>query len=48
MNKPAQPDGDSSEERPPIFRTWGRMYLAVIVNLILLIVFFYLITGFFS
>jgi hypothetical protein len=48
MSGPARPDDDSPGGRPPIFRTWGRMYLAVAINLVLLIAFFYLITKFFS
>ena len=43
-----EPDYDSNEERPPIFRTWRRLYLAVLGNLILLIAIFHLITWIFS
>ena len=39
---------DSPEERPPIFRTWRRLYLAVLGNLILLIAIFYTMTRMFS
>ena len=56
MSRRAQavPDNDPSEsrdlqeERPPIFRTWRRLYLAVLGNLILLIAIFYAITRIFS
>jgi hypothetical protein len=51
MNRRAQSDDDlydSPEERPPIFRTWRRLYFAVLGNLILLIAIFYLITRMFS
>ena len=39
---------DSPQERPPVFRTWRRLYLAVLGNLILLIVIFYILTRMFS
>ena len=39
---------DSPEERPPIFRTWRGLYLAVLGNLVLLIAIFYLITRMFQ
>ena len=32
------------EERPPVFRTWRGAYLAVLGNLVLLIVLFYILT----
>jgi len=51
MNKYIQLDNDSNdppEERPPVFRTWRRMYFAVSGNLILLIVIFYILTRVFS
>ena len=41
-------DEDSPEERPPVFRTWRRLYLAVFGNLVLLIVIFYILTRMFS
>jgi hypothetical protein len=34
-------DVDVSEERPPIFGTWRKLYLAVLLHLALLIVLFY-------
>jgi len=37
-------DEDLEEKRPPIFKTWRRMYLAVLGNLILLIAIFYFLT----
>jgi len=39
---------DPAEERPPVFRTWRRLYFAVLGNLILLIVIFYILTRIFS
>jgi len=54
MNRHVQPDNeatelnDSPEERPPIFRTWRGLYLAVLGNLVLLIAIFYLVTRMFS
>ncbi|MDR0311006.1 MAG: hypothetical protein LBJ21_05420 [Acidobacteriota bacterium] len=50
MNDDIQPDNDydSPEERPPVFRTWRRMYFAVLGNLILLMVIFYILTRVFS
>jgi len=51
MNRYIKPDNDSNdsqEERPPFFRTWRRLYLAVLGNLVLLIVVFYLLTRMFS
>ena len=51
MNRHVKSDTESNkseEERPPIFRTWGRLYFAVIGNLLLLIAIFYLITRMFS
>jgi len=56
MSRRAQavPDNDSSEspdlqeERPPIFRTWRRLYLAVLGNLVFLIVLFYFLTMIFD
>ena len=39
---------DATEEPPPIFKTWRGMYFAVIGNLALLIVLFYLIARVFS
>jgi len=47
MNRRIHSDDDSNDlqkERPPIFRTWRGLYLAVLGNLILLIAIFYLIT----
>jgi len=38
----------SGEERPPIFKSWRRLYLIVLGNLILLIGLFYILTRVFS
>ena len=38
----------SEEERPPIFKSWRRLYLIVLGNLILLIGLFYIVTRIFS
>jgi hypothetical protein len=52
MKKRIQSDNDlpddHQEDRPPIFRTWRQLYLAVLGNLILLIVIFYVLTRIFS
>jgi len=45
---PIKSDDDSRQERPPIFRTWRRLYFAVLGNLILLIVIFYILTRIFQ
>ncbi|MCJ7679814.1 MAG: hypothetical protein MUP70_03730 [Candidatus Aminicenantes bacterium] len=37
-------DRNAVEEKPPIFKTWRRLYTAVLLNLALLIVLFYLFT----
>ncbi len=34
----------SDPEKPPIFKSWGRLYAAVLVNLAVLIALFYLFT----
>jgi len=39
---------ESQEERPPVFSTWRRLYFAVLGNLVLLVVIFYLISRIFS
>ena len=36
------------EEKPPFFKTWRRLYLAVVVYLIFLILAFYTFTRVFS
>jgi hypothetical protein len=36
------------EEKPPLFSTWNKLYTAVIFNLIILIILFYLFTEFFK
>jgi hypothetical protein len=52
MKQSTQPDNDlpngHEEERPPIFRTWRQLYMAVLGNLIFLIVIFYILTRVFS
>lgn len=34
----------SHDERPPLFRTWGQLYAAVLIFLFLIIVLLYLFT----
>lgn len=46
MNK--EVDDHNEEEKPPILKTWKNLYLAVIANLILLIVLFYIFKEHFS
>ncbi|HEX5555323.1 MAG TPA: hypothetical protein VFX43_18940 [Chitinophagaceae bacterium] len=41
-------DHQKEDGRPPIFGAWWRFYTAVILWLVLLIIFFYLFTGYFS
>ena len=41
-------NANPEEEKPPFFKTWRRLYLAVIVYLILLILAFYTFTRVFS
>ena len=36
------------EEKPPFFKTWRRLYLAVVVYLVFLILAFYIFTKVFS
>lgn len=37
-------DSQSHDERPPLFRSWGRLYAAVLIFLLLVIVLLYLFT----
>ena len=49
MSHPIKPDEPVfKEEHPPVFKTWRRLYLIVLGNLILLIGLFYLVTRIFS
>ena len=49
MSHPIKPDERVfEEERQPVFKTWRRLYLIVLGNLILLIGLFYLVTRIFS
>ncbi|MBN1294949.1 MAG: hypothetical protein JXB48_24145 [Candidatus Latescibacteria bacterium] len=43
-----KPEHDIREEPPPIFSTWKRLYLCVLLNLVILIVLFYAFTRFFA
>jgi hypothetical protein len=36
------------EEKPPILKTWNTIYLLVFLNLVILIIFFYLFTKVFE
>ncbi len=38
----------TNQDKPPFFKTWRGIYIAVIANLILLILLFYLFKKFFS
>ncbi len=42
------PEPDANDERPPFGRSWTTLYLIVLVNLVVLIVFFHLFTRAFS
>jgi hypothetical protein len=49
MNKPAEPNPDTNpQDKPPIFNSWRNMYIFVFGQLIVLIVFLYLFTKYFS
>ena len=48
MSENIEPDNDLQQERPPIFRTWRRLYIAVLGNLVLLILIFYFLTMMFN
>lgn len=37
-----------TEEKPPFFQTWNQVYLLVMGNLVVLILFFYLFTRYFA
>lgn len=39
---------NGNDEKPPFFRTWKAMYIAVIANLVLLIILFYCFKLYFS
>jgi len=39
---------ESPEEKPPLFSSWNKLYTAVMLNLIILIILFYLFTEFFK
>ena len=41
--RPEKPT-DPVQDRPPVFRSWGRVYAAVLLNLAVHIVLFYLFT----
>ncbi len=36
------------EEKPPILKTWNNLYLLVFLNLVILIIFFYIFTKVFE
>ena len=40
--------GSSIEEKPPVLSSWNKVYAVVIINLIVLIILFYLFTNYFS
>jgi hypothetical protein len=37
-----------NQDKPPLFKTWKRMYLFVLLNLIVTVIIFYLITIYFK
>ncbi|MFC1608474.1 hypothetical protein ACFL47_10950 [Candidatus Latescibacterota bacterium] len=39
---------DSNEEPPPVFSSWNRLYTLVFINLVVLIVLFYVFTRVFQ
>lgn len=39
---------DYEEEKPPVFRTWNNVYTLVFLNLVILIIFFYIFTKVFE
>lgn len=49
MNKTTEPKPDENQQdKPPIFSSWRNMYIFVFGQLIVLIVFLYLFTKYFS
>jgi hypothetical protein len=42
------PDTQDVDELPPLLNTWPKMYAAVLVNLLVLIVLFYAFTRYFA
>ncbi len=42
------PDNQNVDELPPLLDTWPKMYAAVLVNLLVLIVLFYAFTRYFA
>ncbi len=43
-----EPEMMHEEEPPPIGKTWNRLYAAVLIELVLLVVFFYAFTKVFE
>jgi len=39
---------EDAEEKPPVFKTWNSVYALVFLNLIILIIFFYIFTKVFE
>ncbi|MFQ5708139.1 MAG: hypothetical protein ACE5HO_11850 [bacterium] len=48
MADPTDFDQNAQEEPPPVFKSWNRLYTAVFLNLVFLIVLFYLFTRMFD
>ncbi|MHB8093834.1 MAG: hypothetical protein ACYDH0_02735 [Candidatus Aminicenantales bacterium] len=48
MNDGAQDHPDGRREKPPLFSSWTRLYAAVLLNLVLLIILFTVITKVFD
>ncbi len=44
MNERPEKTTDPVRERPPVFKSWGRVYTAVLLNLAVNILLFYLFT----
>ncbi len=42
------PDNQDVDELPPLLNTWRKMYAAVLVNLLVLIILFYVFTRYFA
>ena len=39
---------ETGEEKPPVFKTWNNIYTLVFLNLVILIIFFYIFTKVFE
>ncbi len=45
---PTKDEGTTEEEKPPVLKTWNNIYALVFLNLVVLIIFFYIFTKVFE